>query len=233
MLWSLCTPGGLSRTEPARLRTVSRWVWYLATIVASVVQVQQRSHQSPLPSRIRTAAFGAIVGAIVVVTAYGYLSSSPSMPRSAAPSLRSPSVAQVVGLRRAIAADWSRARSADDVWMDECYTKRRPVVVCAGALHAQIRVLRRLVEDVSSQPLGGTTLAPVVYGRFVPAVGAALAAKRAAASDIAMGDLTRFVHEDGDPAICIQPLNAAIRSGLARRAGSPFLAYPSSPRRDC
>lgn len=171
--------------------------------------------------------FGAIVGAIVVVTAYGYLSPSPSMPPSVAPSLRSPSVAQVIGLRSAIAADWSRVRTADQQWIDKCFEGRRPVVVCAGAIHEQIRVLRRLVEDVLSQPVRGTTLAPVLYGRFVPAVGVALAAKRAAARAFAVGDLTGFAHDDGDPAICIQPLNAAIRGG------SPFLAYPSSPRRDC
>jgi hypothetical protein len=119
------------------------------------------------------------------------------------------------------------------VWADECSTGRRPVAVCAGALRVQIRLLTRLVLDVSSQPLGGTTLAPVVYGRFLPAVGAALAAKRAAVSDIGVGDLARLAHDDRDPVICIQPVNTAIRRDLGRFAGSPFLSYPSSSRRDC
>jgi hypothetical protein len=206
---------------------------YIATIVASVVQVRQQPHQSPLPTRIRTAAFGAIVGAIVVVTAYGYLSPSPSSAPSASPSLRAPSAAEVVGLRQALTADWSHVRSADQVWADECLTGRMPVAVCARALQVQIRGLRRLVEDVSAESLGGTTLAPVVYGRFLPAVGAALAAKRAAARDIALGNTARFVHDDRDPVICIQPLNAAIRRGLSRFADSPFLSYPDSTRRDC
>jgi hypothetical protein len=108
-----------------------------------------------------------------------------------------------------------------------------PVAVCARALHVQIRGLRRLLEDVSAQPLGGTTLAAAVDARFLPAVGAALAAKRAAARDMAMGDAARFQLDDRDPAICIQPVNAAIRRGLGRLAGSPFLSYPRSPSRDC
>lgn len=148
------------------------------------------------------------------------------------PSLRSPSVAQVVGLRRAIAADWSRVRDADTLWHDACYYGG-PGGRCRRALPVAIGALQRLLDDVSAQPLGGTTLAPVVYGRFVPAVGAALAARQAAARDIAIGDLTRFANDDRDPAICIQPLNAAIHRSVGRLAGSPFLSYPASQRRDC
>jgi hypothetical protein len=33
--------------------------------------------------------------------------------------------------------------------------------------------------------------------------------------------------------VCIQPVNAAIRRGLSGFADSPFLSYPSSPRRGC
>jgi hypothetical protein len=186
-----------------------------------------------LPTRIRTAAVGAVVGAIVVVTAYGYLSPSPPSPSASSPDLRSPSPAQVVGLRKAIASDWSRVRGADQVWTDECFSGRRPVAVCAGALLTQIQGLRRLLEDVSAQQFRGTTLAPIVYGGFLPAVGAALAAKRAAARDIAEGDLARLAHDDRDPVVCIQPVNAAIRRGLSGFADSPFLSYPSSPRRGC
>ena len=97
----------------------------------------------------------------------------------------------------------------------------------------QIRVLTRLVLDVSSQPLGGTTLGPVVYGRFLPAVGAALAVKRAVARDIAVGDLARLAHDDHDTRICIQPVNSAIQRDLGRFAGARFLSYPSVSHRDC
>jgi hypothetical protein len=147
--------------------------------------------------------------------------------------LRSPSAAEVVGVRRALTADWSRVRGAEQVWADECFEGLQPVAVCARALRVQIRVLTRLVEDVSSQSLGGTTLAPVVYGRFLPAVGAALAAKSAAARDIAVGDLGRLAHDDRDAVICIQPVNSAIQRDLGRFAGSPFLSYPSVSHRDC
>jgi hypothetical protein len=74
---------------------------------------------------------------------------------------------------------------------------------------------------------------PVVYGRFLPAVGAALAVKRAVARDIAVGDLGRLAHDDRDAVICIQPVNSAIQRDLGRFAGPPFLSYPSASHRDC
>ncbi len=139
----------------------------------------------------------------------------------------------MVGLRRAIATDWSLVRHTEQVWTDECRSERESLAVCARALHAQIRAMGRLVEDVSAQPLGGTTLAPIVYGRFLPAVGAALAARRAASSDIAAHNLARFQRDDRDPMICVQPLNAAMRRGLDRFAGLPFLSYSAIWRRSC
>lgn len=77
---------------------------------------------------------------------------------------------------------------------------------------------------------------PVASGRlrrFLPAVGAALAVKGAAARDIAVGDLARLAHDDRDPVIRIQLVNSAIQRDLRRFAGSPFLSYPSVSHRDC
>lgn len=210
--------------------------------MASVAPVLQRPHQSPLPTRLRTAAFGAIVGAILTVTAYGYLSPPSPSPPPASPSLRPPSARQLVGLSTALAADWSQVREADTLWHDACYYGGRPGGRCRRALHVTIGALQRLLDDVSAQPLGGTTLAPVVDARFLPSVGANLAAKRAAARDLTHGpvpqDVTkgwaaRFLYDDRDPVICIQPVNAALQLGLGQNAPSSFLSYPASTRRNC
>lgn len=206
--------------------------WDRSTILASTGRSWQRPHQSPIPTRIRSAAVGAVIGAIVVVTAYGYLSPSPPSAPSASVSLRPPSAAQMAGLQRTIAADWSRARGADLVWADEC-SGRQAITLCAHALHAQIHALRRLVDDISAEKLAGTTLAPLVYDRFLPAVGSALAAKHAAARDIAAGNVAGFKRDDQDPMICIGPINAALRRGLGRFAGAPVLSYGGIFRRAC
>lgn len=178
--------------------------------------------------------------AAALVTLAGFLaamlyvsSRAPGPTHAPATTLQASSPAEVAGLTGALAADWGRARHADLMWIDLCYEQRTSLPSCAGALRKQIAALQPLLLDIGAQHLGGSRLAAVVDTRFLPSIAAALKAKRVALSDLEQGDIGQFRQADRDPAICIQPVSAAIVRAAGANAGSQYLSYPNSPRESC
>jgi hypothetical protein len=180
----------------------------------------------------------ATIATIAVVALYG---SAPSP--TPVPGLRAPTTAQVAGLTSALAKDWGRVRAADVLWMSTCYEGLPGIGRCDHALGRQIAALQRLADDVRAQRLAGTTLAPIVDGRFLRSIEAALAAKHMAlargrvlrsieaalaAKHTALAVAPMSAHQDTDPLICIQPVGAAIQRAMGKSAGSHtlFLSYP-------
>jgi len=146
---------------------------------------------------------------------------------SSTATLRLPTRAEVERLTGTLGRDWGRARNAEVAWIDLCYEQRTSLQSCAGALRKQVVVLQRLLVDVSAQRLAGSQLATVIDGRFLASIATALAAKRAALQELERGQVARFRRDDGDPAICIQPVNAVIHAAGGTPRRGAFLSYPA------
>jgi hypothetical protein len=184
----------------------------------------------------------ATIATIAVVTLYGYAPSPASRPAQA---LRAASKPQIAELASVLATDWGRVRAADDLWMNTCFAGvSTSMGGCAHALRRQIAVFQRLRDDVRAQRLAGTQLAPIVDGRFLRSVDAALATKmtalRVEASVVYFARhhlrppqaLVQFVGlqpHNPDPLVCIEPVGAAIQRAMGRSTRHPlFLSYPHS-----
>jgi hypothetical protein len=184
----------------------------------------------------------ATIATIAVVALYGYAPSPTSRPDLA---LRAATKPQIAGLTSVLAKDWGRVRAADSMWVDSCYHEPYPIDACAQALRRQFTALQRLRDDVRAQNLVGTQFAPIVDGRFLHSIGAALAAKKTALSLLpppperptfkaqappwTPGQLVDFYRHDADPLVCIEPVGAAIKGAMGMSAGHPlFLSYPHS-----
>jgi hypothetical protein len=187
----------------------------------------------------------ATVTTILVVALYG---SAPSPGSGPAPALRAATKPQIDGLTSVLAKDWGRARAADKLWINNCQL-RASVDGCVDALSRQIAALQRLREDVSAQRLAGTQLAPIVDGRFLRGVAAALAAKKTVLTlltagqfpygrlplssrplrPLTPGQYEYFHRQDTDPLVCIEPVGTAIQRAMGTSASHPlFLSYPHS-----
>ena len=171
----------------------------------------------------------AIALAMLAIFIAALLSGATPGPRQASSpaTLRPPTRAELARLTGTLGRDWSPARNAQVAWIDLCYQQRTSLQSCAGALRRQVGVLQRLLEDVSTQRLAGSHLAIVVGTRFLPSIAAALAAKRTALQELESGQIARFRRDDGDPGICIRPVNAAIGAAGRAPSGGAFLSYPA------
>jgi hypothetical protein len=181
---------------------------------------------------LRSTAIALATLAIFIVALLSEATPGPRQGKSPA-TLRQPTQAELDGLAGTLVRDWGRARKAEVVWTDLCYEQRTSLQSCAGALRRQVVVLQRLLVNVGAQRLAGSQLATIVDTRFVPSIAAALAAKRSALQELESGQIARFRRDDGDPAICIQPVNAAIRHADGTRGGEAFLSYPAERGRLC